>query len=59
MHRAGRTGRMGRKGVCVTFLEDLENGKAYLQTIEDKYNMPVEIVTLDDTFEKKVREWID
>ena len=59
MHRTGRTGRMGRKGVCVTFMEDLEKGKVYMKTIEENYNMPVEIVSLDDTFEKKVKEWLD
>ena len=50
---------MGRKGVCVTFMEDIEKGKAYMKTIEENYNMPVEIVSLDDTFEKKVKEWLD
>lgn len=50
---------MGRKGVCITFAEDMDKGKVYFKTIEENYNMTVEVVSLDETFEKKVKDWLE
>ena len=61
MHRSGRTGRMGRKGVAVTFLEDEARDIEFMKQVEKEFNMPVELVTLDDkeAFEKKVHTWLE
>ena len=60
LHRTGRTGRMGRKGVAVTFLEDEARDMEFMKQVEKEFNMPVELVTLDDkgAFEKKVHTWL-
>lgn len=61
MHRSGRTGRMGRKGVAVTFLENEERDMVFMKQVEKEFNMPVELVTLDDkeAFEEKVHTWLE
>ena len=61
LHRSGRTGRMGRKGVAVTFLEDEVRDMEFMKQVEKEFNMPVELVTLDDkeAFEKKIHSWLE
>ena len=51
---------MGRKGVAVTFLEDEARDMEFMKQVEKEFNMPVELVTLDDkeTFEEKVHTWL-
>ncbi|KAK8823194.1 hypothetical protein WA538_002342 [Blastocystis sp. DL] len=60
LHRSGRTGRMGRRGVAVTFLEDEAKDMESMKQIEKEFNMKVELVSLTDkeAFEKKVNSWL-
>lgn len=52
---------MGRKGVAVTFLEDEVRDMEFMKQVEKEFNMPVELVTLDDkeAFEKKIHSWLE
>lgn len=45
----------------MTFMESGERDVQYMKIIEDSFNMPVEIVSLEDKemFEKKVKTWIE
>lgn len=54
LHRSGRTGRMGRKGVSITFIED-EKQAELLKKME-QYRMTVEALSIDDmaTVEKRI-----
>ena len=57
LHRAGRTGRMGRKGVSFTFYENEEELKK-LHVIEERFNMKVSLLSMDkiDEFEEAIKE---
>lgn len=57
LHRSGRTGRMGRKGISITFYEK-EGELEGLHVIEDKYDMKVNELSLDnmDVFEKTIKD---
>jgi len=47
LHRIGRTGRFGRKGIAVTLI-DRDEDKKYFDQIIDSYSMDSKVTTLTD-----------
>uniref|UniRef100_A0A8C9GIC2 RNA helicase n=1 Tax=Piliocolobus tephrosceles TaxID=591936 RepID=A0A8C9GIC2_9PRIM len=61
IHRIGRSGRFGRKGVAINFVTEDDKKKDRLKNIESYYStqieeMPEEVITIKTTTTKKIKK---
>ena len=60
MHRVGRTGRFGNKGVCINSVcNDDNGGKKRLDAIQKQYSLKIDELKEDDNMIKhRMNEWL-